>query len=800
MGGRSRNIRDSICATGSSQYAGKAWHCTVSKKEGLNILGDKSCEPPFETLLQSIFAITPDPMLVVDAGLRILAANQAFHSLSNIGSEETTVLSLESVLVNQPQLLEGLFQNESSEFLALLACKNKQPMPVSCTCKLFSCDDTPLCLLTLRKAGCMEPGIPGQHKETVLSILETAPIGIVYLVADTMQWCNKRFASMLGYSPEELQQQHPMTLFTDDAAYLHVIDLPGTVSPGQEVSQIETRMRRKNGLEFDAIWSRFAVETPGSSQGLFAAVADMVWLKSSEDALQRAKRRFFHIMQAIPLITITLDRKGNLIFANDFFLALTGWTREEVLGKNWFDFFVAPSDKKIIRGAFDKSLSERSRHQVPSYYSRIVTRRGEELMISWYNLSSDTNLQQDVEILCLGVDITERQRAEQELLQAKEIAEQANRAKTDFLANMSHEVRTPMQGILGMLQVLEATNPTEEQLNFIQVALSAGQNLTRLLSDIMDLTRVESGEISLDEKSFSLHDTLQELQNTFLDVAQRKGIDFQTYADPDLPERVIGDQLRVLQLLRNLVGNAVKFTDKGHVRLEAFCRESSTPQNIRILFVVSDTGIGIPEHKVDSIFDPFTQIETAYTSQVEGIGLGLQLVKRLVDLLHGEIVVESKVGTGTTFNCILDFSPVSHIRAAENVAGPPSQPLRGRILLAEDDSINRIAVKSFLEKKGLSVCCVSNGSDALRAMEKEDFDCVLMDIQMPLMNGVEVTRRIRAVKHIGPRSNVPIIALTAYAMDGDKEAFLASGLNSYIAKPVVMSELIKTIEDFINKK
>ena len=302
------------------------------------------------------------------------------------------------------------------------------------------------------------------------------------------------------------------------------------------------------------------------------------------------------------------------------------------------------------------------------------------------------------------------------------------------------------------------------------------------------------------KKAFPLRETMQELNSTFLDVSQRKGIDFQTYVGADIPEHVVGDQLRVLQLLRNLAGNAVKFTDKGHVRLEAYLTESSTPENIRILFVVSDTGIGIPEHKVDSIFDPFTQIETAYTSQVEGIGLGLQLVKQLVDLLQGDIVVESKVGKGTTFNCILDFSPVSSTSAVQGKESPPPISLKGRILLAEDDSVNRIAVQSFLEKKGLSVSCVSNGSDALRAMEKEDFDCVLMDIQMPLMNGVEVTRRIRAVKHIGARSNVPIIALTAYAMEGDKEAFLASGLNGYIAKPVTMSELLKTIEAILINK
>ena len=531
----------------------------------------------------------------------------------------------------------------------------------------------------------------------------------------------------------------------------------------------------------------------------FAAVTEMR-LKSSEDDLTRAKRKFSYILQDIPLIAITLDQKGNLIFANDFFLALTGWPRDDVLGKNWLEAFVAPSDKKIIRGAFDRSVSEKTLHQVPSYYSRIVTRRGEELMISWYNVPSKNNADQAIEILCLGVDITERQRAEQELLRAKELAEQANKAKNDFLANMSHEVRTPLHGMLGMLQVLEATDLTEEQRKFVRVALSSGQNLTRLLSDILDLSRVEAGAISVAEKPFALQETLRDLEETYLDLAHRKGIGLEVFIDPAIPEQLTGDQLRVRQILHNLVGNAVKFTEKGQVRLEAYCRESSTADNFRILLVVSDTGIGIPEHKVDSIFDPFTQMETAYTCQVQGIGLGLQIVKQLVDLLHGEIVVESKVGMGTTFNCILDFKPVPQTAAESGNDGAAAELQKGNILLAEDDPVNRIAVQSFLEKKGFSVRCVGNGSDALRSMEKEDYDCVLMDIQMPLMNGVEVTRRIREVKHIGGRSEVPIIALTAYAMEGDEEAFLASGLNGYIAKPVVMSELLKTIETILSAK
>lgn len=751
-------------------------------------------DQPFDPFFQSVFMAAPSPMLVLDADFRIMVANQAFSSLSKISAEEFSVLTLDSILAKDSQPWD-LFQNDTSTFAAELICRNNQPLPVSCTSNRFQYAENTYCLLTLRYTEKKHLQISSaQQAEVIFNIIDNAPIGLIYLTSERPLWFNKHFTAMLGYDAQQMTYQDLRSFFTHDEQFQRATNYSQTLGPIYELTQVEAQIRRTDGTTYDTMWSRFRVDLGSLPCGIFAAVTDLTKLKYSEDALMRARRRFSTILQDMPLIAITLDLEGNLVFANDFFLALTGWTREEVLGKKWVDSFVAPADKKILRIAFDKSVSGKNLHHVPSYYSRVITRRGEELMISWYNVANKYNSKEHIEILCLGVDITERQRAEQELLRAKEIAENANKAKNDFLANMSHEVRIPLQGIMGMLQVLDATDLTEEQEHFVRVALSSGENLTRMLSDILDLSRVESGDFSLAESAFSLDDTFGELEDAYRDIASRKGIELRFTLDPDIPKQLIGDQLRVLQLLQNLIGNAVKFTEKGQVSLEAYCRESSTSENIRILFVVSDTGIGIPEHKVGSIFDSFTQIETAYTKQVQGMGLGLQIVKRLVDLLHGEIVVESNVGSGTTFNCILDFTAIPH--SGENAAERTSASsfIKGHVLLAEDDTVNRIAVQSFLEKKGLNVFCVSNGLDALRAMEKKDFDCVLMDIQMPLMNGVEVTRRIREVKHIGRRSNVPIIALTAYAMEGDKEAFLASGLNGYIAKPVVMGELLKTIE------
>lgn len=388
------------------------------------------------------------------------------------------------------------------------------------------------------------------------------------------------------------------------------------------------------------------------------------------------------------------------------------------------------------------------------------------------------------------------------LEKSKERAEYANKAKSEFLANMSHEIRTPLNGVLGMLQLLEATDPTEEQRQYLVAATQSTNRLTRLLSDILDISMIEAGKMQVVESEFDFQTTEDSIKGLFSLEAQKKGISLEFSQSPGFPETLIGDEVRLRQILFNLVGNAIKFTDAGEVRVTATMLPSSKNTLARVLITVGDTGIGISDHKLLEIFEPFVQAEKAYARRFQGAGLGLSIVRRLVALLGGTISVESTAGKGTTFYISLPFN--TPVPIVFNMPGSTRQEQCGRkpalrILLAEDDWVSQLAGKRMLEKSGHVVVTACDGEQALETFAEHDFDLVLMDIQMPIKDGVASTRAIRTTPSFGSKSRVPIIAMTAYAMTGDKEKFLAAGMDGYISKPMNMVELCSVIEGVMEK-
>ncbi len=397
-------------------------------------------------------------------------------------------------------------------------------------------------------------------------------------------------------------------------------------------------------------------------------------------------------------------------------------------------------------------------------------------------------------------DISERKTTEKRLLRAKEKAEEASRIKSEFLANMSHEIRTPLNGVLGMLQVLEHSSLTDEQKNYVGVALSSGQNLMNIINDILDLSRIEAGKAHVADDRFNLHVLMNTVIFTFAQSMDKK-LDLYCDISPETPVCLEGDPVKLRQILFNLVGNAIKFTKQGHVRLKVAPTGAAVDsENIELLFSVEDTGIGIPKEDAESIFESFVQVDGSYTRMHQGTGLGLAIVKRLVTLQGGDISVESKLGQGSTFMFRLKY------RQADTcpVAKPPSryvehavEPLR--VLMAEDNPVNLLAARKMLEKIGHEVQVAVNGRQALDLLEKQEFDLVLMDIQMPEMDGLEAARRIRRGKGKIPK-DIPIIAMTAHSMKGDREKFLKAGMNGYIAKPVDMSILSTVISEVMARK
>jgi signal transduction histidine kinase/ActR/RegA family two-component response regulator len=372
-------------------------------------------------------------------------------------------------------------------------------------------------------------------------------------------------------------------------------------------------------------------------------------------------------------------------------------------------------------------------------------------------------------------------------------AEAASVAKSEFLANMSHEIRTPLNGVLGMLQLLKEENTPEEQASFVDMAYDSGRRLLALLNDILDFSRMEAGELKLESQPFCTRELLSSAANVFAAACAENGLSLELRPDKDLPELLLGDEARLRQVLFNLLGNAIKFTPSGTVLVEAWARPHGTDSGrVRFYLAITDTGIGIADDKLDHMFERFTQADGSFTRRYQGAGLGLAIVKRLVELMRGTITVLSEPDHGTTIYLQITLAlPPDQPHAGECASdGQPAEqagPLR--FLLVEDEEVSRLSTKLLLERLGYAITSVGDGNDAVAAWDAGSFDCVLMDIQMPEMDGVEATRIIRAMERQKGRPRTPIIALTAYAMPGDRERFLEAGMDEHVAKPVQMEEL-----------
>ncbi|HIJ87124.1 MAG TPA: PhnD/SsuA/transferrin family substrate-binding protein [Desulfuromonadales bacterium] len=390
-------------------------------------------------------------------------------------------------------------------------------------------------------------------------------------------------------------------------------------------------------------------------------------------------------------------------------------------------------------------------------------------------------------------DETERYELQAKLVVARDAAESANTAKSQFLANMSHEIRTPMNGVLGMTQLLEYTDLTVEQREYVTSLKQCGKNLMSLMSDILDLSKIEAGKVTIEPVEFSLQQCLKDCIMMQKYATFSKGLTLGVDVADDIPCLLVGDQLRIKQILLNLMGNAVKFTAAGSVTVSAELLEQHET-SVLVRIAVRDTGIGIAPEAVEQIFRPFIQEDGSTTRRFGGTGLGLTISRRLAELMGGTISVESTQGVGSCFSVALPFRIGTAPFIPEASPAPPptisawdGPPLR--VLFVEDEQVNIAFGISLLKKLGHTVTTAENGRQCLAALEKAEFDIVLMDIQMPIMNGEEALAEIRAQEK-GTAAHLPVIALTAYSMRGDRERLLAAGFDGYVSKPLYIQDLV----------
>ena len=485
-----------------------------------------------------------------------------------------------------------------------------------------------------------------------------------------------------------------------------------------------------------------------------------------------------------------------------------------IVNKSFVDFINLPQNEIIGKTLKDLSLSHKHFYNYSSYEESVLTEG-----IPQYNISEkiekdgrliwlNTNLapvkdskNQIIGLIGVSWDITATKKYEDQLKRAKILAEEGTKAKSRFLANMSHEIRTPLNGIIGMSQILKGTKLTKKQQEFVDIIISSGDNLLVLINDILDFSKIEAGKISFINKDFELAKPFREIKNILSLKAEEKGLLISCHIDDDVPKYVNGDEYRLKQIILNLVNNAVKFTDEGYVKINVNLLKQET-EHYTIKVSVKDTGIGIPKEKEKKLFQTFSQLDASSTKQYSGTGLGLAISKRLVEMMDGEIGMVSDQGKGSLFWFTAKFKkgkqPKNENKPDIKEQVPDFKAQNATILMVEDNAINQKITSFSLQKAGLTVTLANNGKEAAELFRKKSFDIILMDIQMPVMDGYDATREIRKIE-MTQKNNIhtPIIALTANAMRGDAEKCIAAGMDGYISKPFKPEDLFKALANLL---
>jgi PAS domain S-box-containing protein len=584
----------------------------------------------------------------------------------------------------------------------------------------------------------------------------------------------------------------------------------GLIDHGTEKREI-TAIHR-DGREF-TIEMTLSGTTRNGAAHVVAFLREMTPQQRALNAVGWGAERYRAILDQMEDGCAVVDVRGNYLFVNDAHCRLFGFSRDDLLGSD-FSAISSPGHPQRLREIYGQVYA--TGQPAKPFEYEVVSSEGAPMFVE-QSVSLERDAQgRPIGFLAISRDCTTRRLAERELAKAKEAAESANRAKSEFLANMSHEIRTPMNGIIGMTTLALDSEVTPYQADCLSTIQQQADELLTIINDILDFSKVESRKMELESAPFELADAVNDVLKPLAVKARQKGLEMTGLISTSVPPRIVGDAVRLKQVLTNLLANALKFTERGSVALDireadsagllplvtpvGFDERTQPREHVTLHFTVTDTGIGIPAEKLATIFEPFQQADGSTTRRFGGTGLGLAISSTLVDLMGGRMWVDSQPGAGSTFHFVAAFvaapprapEVVHESQDRERLALAP-EPRRARVLVAEDNVVNQRIAARLLAKRGHIVTVVGTGRQALEALARDSFDIVLMDVQMPDMDGFEATAAIRRLeRETGGR--IRVVAMTAHAMQGDRERCLAAGMDDYLSKPIDHRLLFDVVE------
>lgn len=634
------------------------------------------------------------------------------------------------------------------------------------------------------------------------ALLDNLPLNYVRKdMKGRIEACNQRYCRLMNREMSDLLGLTDYDLFPPELAIRYCADDQQVIQTRTPLHQVEQH-RTATGEELYVEVFKCPVFGPERRVvGIQVLFWDVTARHNAELALERERYLLHTLLNNVPDSIYFKDRDSRFLRVSAGLVEKFGLTRpEEVIGKSDADFFNAEHANHTR--AVEVKIMTTARPVVDLIEHEIWADR-HDTWCSTTKLPLRDNAGAIVGTFGITRDITQLKRIELELLEAKEVADKANRAKSEFLANMSHEIRTPMNAILGMTELVLDTPLAPTQRDYLRMVHDSGEALLTIINDILDFSKIEAGKLSLDPTAFEFRTSLRDTVRPLNVRAVAKSLEVRLEVDPAIPSVVIADVGRLRQVLMNLVGNAIKFTSVGEIVVGFHLLEQNASL-VRLRGSVRDTGIGIPTEKLDSIFHEFEQVDASTTRQYGGTGLGLAITSRLIALMQGKVWVESELGKGSIFYFEFEAKVPEHLPSGNEVDGserqagntpvpdrrrrPRDQRRQLKILLAEDNRVNQRLAVGLLERMGHRVSIVETGQAAIDTCREEVFDLILMDVQMPGRDGLDATRAIREAEKLSGH-HIPIIAMTAHAMTGDRQRCLDAGMDEYLSKPIRIAEL-----------